>query len=559
MAEALQPVMSLRALLRFFPPLTVVLFAGPVIVGVCGTLLPAFGYLPAAGGAHLSLDPWRALFADPSLLHALRRSIGSGFAASLLALLLAFVIAAAWHGTAAQARVQRALLPVLGIPHAAFAIGFGLLIAPSGWLVRIVAIVTGAAQPPDIALVQDPWCVALTIALVCKETPFLLLMVSAALPQLPADRILAVTRTLGYGRIAGWFFGLAPLVYRQIRLPVLAVLVYSLSVVDVAIVLGPTNPPTFAVVLLTWFQAPDARLKAAAGAMLLTVLVVLSIACWFILESGAARLFSHLTQSGVRRRRERGIVFLAVGGAGGLVAVTMLAPVLLLVWSMAAEWPFPHVLPYGPSPEVWRNYRPEIIDALANTIVIAIASTIIGLILVIGCLENEVYRGASGRALSLIYTPLLVPQVGFLFGLQIVFVLADLDATMAAVIAAHLAFVVPYLFLTLGDPYRHLDPRYARIAATLGASPWRILWRIRLPLLGRAIAVATAVGFSVSVGQYLATLLPGAGRIETVTTAAVALSSGGDRRVTAAFATAQTLLPLMAFAAAVLCTRRRRS
>jgi putative thiamine transport system permease protein len=226
---------------------------------------------------------------------------------------------------------------------------------------------------------------------------------------------------------------------------------------------------------------------------------------------------------------------------------------------MAAQWPFPHLLPGGFSRETWHGHVHDLIDALVNAVVVATASTIIGLILVIGCLENEVYRGTNRRALSLIYTPLLVPQVGFLFGLQVVFVLADLDATIAAVIAAHLTFVVPYLFLTLGDPYRHLDPRYARFAATLGAGPWRILWRIRLPLLARAIATAAAVGFAVSTGQYLATLLPGAGRIETVTTAAVALSSGGDRRVMAAFATAQTLLPLAAFAAAILLAPRRRS
>mgnify|MGYP006197216867 CR=1 FL=1 len=39
------------------------------------------------------------------------------------------------------------------------------------------------------------------------------------------------------------------------------------------------------------------------------------------------------------------------------------------------------------------------------------------------------------------------------------------------------------LFLSLGDPWRALDPRYARSAASLGASKARVLWRVKLPLL----------------------------------------------------------------------------
>ena len=42
-----------------------------------------------------------------------------------------------------------------------------------------------------------------------------------------------------------------------------------------------------------------------------------------------------------------------------------------------------------------------------------------------------------------------------------------------------------------------------------------------------SILTAAAVGFAVSVGQYLPTLLIGAGRLPTITTEAVALASGG--------------------------------
>lgn len=48
-----------------------------------------------------------------------------------------------------------------------------------------------------------------------------------------------------------------PQVWPLIRLPVLVVLAYSLSVVDMALILGPSNPPTLAVLLTRLFSDPD--------------------------------------------------------------------------------------------------------------------------------------------------------------------------------------------------------------------------------------------------------------------------------------------------------------
>ena len=61
---------------------------------------------------------------------------------------------------------------------------------------------------------------------------------------------------------------------------------------------------------------------------------------------------------------------------------------------------------------------------------------------------------------------------------------------------------------------------------------------------------ALAIGFAVSIAQYLPTLFAGGGRFDTVTTEAVALSASGNRRILAVQALLQILLPLMAFACA---------
>jgi len=114
---------------------------------------------------------------------------------------------------------------------------------------------------------------------------------------------------------------------------------------------------------------------------------------------------------------------------------------------------------------------------------------------------------------------------------------------------------VPYAALALADPWFALDPRYEQLAASLGRSKGDAFLRVRLPMLAAPVLTALAIGFAVSVGQYLPTVLIGAGRLPTITTEAVALASGGNRRVVGAYALLQAILPFLAFAAAGLLPR----
>ncbi len=107
------------------------------------------------------------------------------------------------------------------------------------------------------------------------------------------------------------------------------------------------------------------------------------------------------------------------------------------------------------------------------------------------------------------------------------------------------------MFLALADPYRALDERYTRSALCLGAGADRVFWRVKLPMLLRPVLFALAIGVAVSVAQYLPTIFAGSGRFVTLTTEAVALFGGADRRVMGVYAFLQALLPLVAFAGAL--------
>ncbi|KAA5603142.1 ABC transporter permease [Blastochloris sulfoviridis] len=543
-------------MLRAAPPLTLALFLLPIAAGLAGTALPAFGYLPALGHTEVSLGAWRELMATPGLADTLALTLRVGLLATALSVVLAIGFCALAHERPWLRRCENALAPLLATPHAALAIGFAFLILPSGWLARLVSPdLTGWHTPPQIVTVRDPQGLSLAGGLVLKETPYLVLMILAASVQMRVRDLVASARALGYGPAAAWLFAVLPRLYAQIRLPVYAVLAFSLSAVDVALILAPGTPPPLAVLAMRWFADYDLALypRAAAAALLQLALVAGAIVAWRLGEILTARLGRAIILRGWRAPAAEPVAAAAALGAVGTGVAAFAAIAGMALWSVAAGWRFPAALPEALTLDVWTRHLPEVGRPLEMTLAAGAAATVIALVLALACLENEqraALRPGTGT-LWLLYLPLLVPQIAFLFGVQVALVQAGLDGTLAAVIWAHLLFVLPYVFLSLADPFRALDPRFARSAAALGAGRARIFVRIKLPMLAKPILVAAAIGFAVSVGQYLPTLFAGAGRVATLTTEAVTLATGADRRILGVYAVLQAALPALVYGLAL--------
>jgi putative thiamine transport system permease protein len=549
---------------RLGPPLTLAMLTVPLAAGLAGTLLPAFGYLPALGGDTVSLAPFRMLLAEPGIGQSALVALTSGLGATLIA----FVVVALFIASSAPARLARiaALMgPLLALPHAAAAFGLAFLIAPSGFIARAISPeLTGWSRPPDLYLVNDPYGIALMIGLAAKEIPFLLLVALAALPQVPVQASRHLAASLGYGAVAGGLIVVWPRLYRQMRLAVFAVLAFSTSVVDVALILGPQTPPVLGVRILDWFNDPnlDYRMVAAAGAVLQLGVTLTAFGIWMALERAGAAMRNHLAAHGWRLVRDGAIR----AGSAALMLGTALSLfaglATLALWSVSALWSFPDALPQGLSLKGWMDAAPRMAEPLATTLMLGLAASLMAALLAVLCLmrEDQTRAGSTHRsssfvsrhALAFIYLPLLVPQVAFLFGLQFLFVSFAVEGRFVTVLAAHLVFVTPYVFLSLSDPWRAYDRRYLAVGAALGHRPWAVFLRLRAPMLLRAILSAVALGFAVSVAQYLATVLAGAGRLTTITTEAVALASGGNRRVIGIYVMAQAALPAVAFAVASL-------
>jgi len=548
--------------LAWAPALTVATFALPIAAGLAGTIAPAFGWLPAIGGHEFSLAAWRELVGWPGFATSLELTLATGLAATFLSALLAFGFCAWASGRAWGPRAAAWLAPILATPHSAFAIGLAFVIAPSGWIVRAVSPwLTGLDAPPDVATAGHPSGWALVLGLVVKEVPYLVLMTTAALAQVRSRDHMALARSFGYGPREAWIRAVLPQIWRQVRLPVLAVLAYSLSVVDVALILGPGNPPTLAVLAVRWFADADVRLwfPAAAAATLVLVVVAASIVAWLAFERIVAIAGRRIVERGRRRTALTPLSGAAASTVGVLGVLACAAMAGMALWSVATQWRFPDALPAGFTFGGWTTRAGDLAMPAWNTFAVGVIATLVALALSLACLEAEQRRPRAGPppALSLLYLPLIVPQVAFLFGAQVLLVRSGADGMLAAVAWAHLIYVLPYLFLSLADPWRALDPRYARTAAGLGASPLRVFFAVKLPILARPVAIACAVAFAVSAGLYLPTLFAGNGLVPTLTTEAVTLSAGADRRVIGAWALAQAAIPLVVYALAALLPARK--
>ena len=106
----------------------------------------------------------------------------------------------------------------------------------------------------------------------------------------------------------------------------------------------------------------------------------------------------------------------------------------------------------------------------------------------------------------------------------------------AAVVAA-LFHSTPLLVKSARAAFESVDRSFERAARNLGASEWRLFWRVTLPLARRSILAAGALAFARSLGDFGVTLMIAGnipGRTQTVAIAiynAVEAGNGATARI----------------------------
>ncbi|MGD9735991.1 MAG: ABC transporter permease [Solirubrobacterales bacterium] len=198
------------------------------------------------------------------------------------------------------------------------------------------------------------------------------------------------------------------------------------------------------------------------------------------------------------------------------MAAAFAVPILgLIVQAFADEWRAPALIPQRLG---LRGFRyafstGDALTALTNSLVIAIAATVISLLLgwpaARALAEARLRRPAP--VFLLLALPLLVPALATGTGLTEWFIRLGLVDTRLGIVLAHLTVVLPYVLLVLIGAFGQRLTELEEMATVMGWSPVRRLIVVSIPAARATLATAAVLGFLVSWSQYGTSLAVGGG------------------------------------------------
>jgi len=103
--------------------------------------------------------------------------------------------------------------------------------------------------------------------------------------------------------------------------------------------------------------------------------------------------------------------------------------------------------------------------------------------------------------------------------------------TWQAAVVASTLHAIPLLVKSARAAFETVDRSYEKAARNLGASDWRVFWRVTLPLSRRAVIAATVLAFARALGDFGATLMIAGdipGKTQTAAIAIYDAVEGGD-------------------------------
>lgn len=193
-----------------------------------------------------------------------------------------------------------------------------------------------------------------------------------------------------------------------------------------------------------------------------------------------------------------------------LMVLLLTAPLLALAWrsfTLGGDGPtLAYYAALGQNPRQSAFFAPPV-AAIRNSIFYASAATLLSL----GLGVSGAYLLARPRSWQTsLLDPLFLLPLGtsaVTMGLGYIVALGEWRTSLWLVPVAHTLIAMPFVLRTFLPALRSVDPRLRESAAVLGAGPVRTWWEVDVPILRRALLVAAAFAFTISLGEFGATLL----------------------------------------------------
>lgn len=157
---------------------------------------------------------------------------------------------------------------------------------------------------------------------------------------------------------------------------------------------------------------------------------------------------------------------------------------------------------------VWFESLPSnerLLQASYNSVALAAANMVIATTL--GTMAALAFARYSFRGKTvlqlLLFPPITIPWLIIGTSMLVMFFWIGVGRGLHAMLLGHVALSLPYVIVVVGARLRGSNPALEEAAATLGATPWQIFWRISAPILAPGVVAAALFAFAVSFDQFV--------------------------------------------------------
>jgi len=224
---------------------------------------------------------------------------------------------------------------------------------------------------------------------------------------------------------------------------------------------------------------------------------------------------------------------------------------VLALYSLSSSWSYPQIIPAQLD---WRSFA-YLADHFRNIAVSLLSScgyslTAVSLTLLMTILPAKLFAGEdfTGKSLleGVLLAPALVPPMAFAMGAHYLFLHLGIADTFAGVVLILSLYSYPYMLRALVAGFQAQGGNYSLCARNMGASSFRILITVEMPLLLPAIVAGGIIVFLVSFSEYFLVFLIGGGTVPSYSGYIFPLLNSSDKSV-ASLLTLLFLVPPILF------------
>ncbi len=150
---------------------------------------------------------------------------------------------------------------------------------------------------------------------------------------------------------------------------------------------------------------------------------------------------------------------------------------------------------------------PELLEAVKNTFLIAIISSVIATVL--GSIASVGIFSLGKRSRKIVENinqlPIINSEIVMAVSLMLFFVTFKFPAGYPRIIIGHIAFCTPYVVLSVMPKLAQMDPNVYEAALDLGASPVKALFKVMIPMLMPGIISGFVLSFTLSMDDFIIT------------------------------------------------------